>query len=588
MLHMVWNEAECKQAWSEGRHDFTTYLFEMMDYIGLSYEKWDHKQWLFQQPPGLTIVIGNSESEQWTKRCIEYCEKGNGLLAVGNSYGLQDLLGVATVESVNEGWIRWKDEPLVQGLQSSFHFFEAIGVNVLAADVQVWGTIVQRNGFTRPNPALTIRKIGKGYVALLAVNLMKTFYMIQHGIPVYRDGDPAPDGSAPLDEGFLKADDACVLDWQQDRNRTVEEGIPYYLHPVVDEWRIVWMRILHELTGKLQLNLVQTWFWPSGLDGIGLISHDTDLNSAPHARSMLQRLKEAGIQSTWCIIMPGYEEKINQQIVLEGHEVALHYNAMGTEIPHSEWSEQHFNAQLAMLKEQFPNEDIVSNKNHYLRWEGDIQFYQWCERAGIGVDQSRGGTKQGNKGFLAGTCHPCLPVSATEQNRLISTLSVPTLAWDPPMENRCTAEEARVLLDRSIDVNGIGHFLFHPAAGMEHEDKVGKMLVELVHYGLQRGIEWWTSKQIGQWFHQRRQVQIKCLKKREGMREIMIESGSSIRSLTILLAGVTDKVKLHLVANDASLNGMRQVERFGCPYLEMILDIKEGKSILLLQDTDTA
>jgi hypothetical protein len=587
MLHIVWNETECKRAWSEGRHDFTTYFFEMMDYIGLSYEKWDHKQWLLQRPSGLTIVIGSTESEQWARGCIDYCEQGNGLLAVGNMYGLQDLLGVTTLEPVNEGWIRWDDAPLAQGLQSSFHFFEAIGMKVSAADVQAWGVTVQRNGLTRPDPAFTIRKVGKGYAALLTVNLMKTFYMIQHGVPVYRDGYPAPDGSAPLDEGFLKADDACVLDWQQDRNHLAQGEVPFYLHPVVDEWRILWIRVLHMLAGKLQFNLAQTWFWPDGLDGIGLISHDTDLNSEPHARSMLQRLKDAGINSTWCIIMPGYEEEVNRQIVMEGHEVALHYNAMGTDIPQSGWSEQHFNAQLAMLKEQFPDQEIVSNKNHYLRWEGDVQFYQWCERAGIGVDQSRGGTKRGNKGFLAGTCHPYLPVSATEQNRLLSTLSVPTLAWDPPMENRCTAEEARALLERSIAVNGIGHFLFHPAAGIEDEDRVGRMLVELVHYGVQRGIAWWTSKQIGQWFHLRRQVRIKGLNKREGVLEVIIESGSPVRSLAILLADVTDKVKLHPAANDASLIGLRQVERFGCRYLEVNLDIKEGKSILFLEDTDT-
>lgn len=51
--------------------------------------------------------------------------------------------------------------------------------------------------------------------------------------------------------------------------------------------------------------------------------------------------------------------------------------------------------------------------------------------------------KQRNKGFLAGTYHPYVPVENTsEGNRPFEVLSLPTLSWDPPIPSRCKFEDA--------------------------------------------------------------------------------------------------------------------------------------------------
>ena len=433
---MIWNAEEKERRNKEGRSSYSHYLFEILDYLGVSYMPWDHADWINIRPAGTTIVIGGTIHEQWLGACQDYVQSGNSLLAIGDGYGLEGLLGIKISGRIHEGWIQWGDACVAEGLKSSFHFFGARSFECADADLQRYGTFMRRNGERSTVPALTICQRGQGLAAMLNFDLMKTFCLIQQGLPVVIDGPAAPDGSGAIDEGILKTDDGSVLDWVRDRDAV--DQVPFYLHPILDEIRCILNRLLVSLERNAGGRLVQKWFWPKGLNGIGHISHDTDGNDAELAETMLDWLKRADVRSTWCIIMPGYEQAVNDRIVNEGHEVALHYNALESEIEQSCWSEEHFRIQLKMLQEQFPEHAIVSNKNHYLRWEGDVQFYQWCERVGIKVEQSKGGTKRGNKGFLAGTCHPYVPMSnAYENNRSLDVISLPTLAWDPPDEDRC-------------------------------------------------------------------------------------------------------------------------------------------------------
>ncbi|TMV49590.1 hypothetical protein FE783_13910 [Paenibacillus mesophilus] len=577
MIHVVWSETECGRDRQEGRNCYREVLFGELDYLGLTYTKWSPDAWARKQPPGLTIVIAAIDDSGWNAICESYCTQGNSILAVGDSSGLQELLGVSSLGTVKEGWVEWGAAPLADGLRSSFHFFEAVRLKVQRDDVQTWGRLLERNGKRMDYPALATRRVGGGYAAWLALDMMKTSQLIRQGIPVVRDGPPAPDGSGAIDEGILKTDDSTVLDWEKDREALEPGGVPFYLHPIVDEWRELFMRVVHMLLRNMDLPFSQVWFWPEGMPAVGHISHDTDRNIPRQAAATLDSLQRAGVRSTWCIIMPGYDAAINERIVADGHEVALHYNALGTEIPQSGWSERDFRTQLAMLQEQFPGEEIVTNKNHYLRWEGDVQFLHWCARAGIVLEQSKGGTKQGNKGFLHGTCHPYTSIDgAGADNRVLRTISLPTLSWDPPAPLRCTAEEAYALTDRCLDVNGVVHFLFHPYMVAEENGKVSNMLAELVRYGRDRGMEWWTGKELLSWYVARQSIQVTS-EKLEGKRvRLNIVSSDAVRGLTVLVAlqTYTNAEADH----GASVRRIRPVKRFGCSYVELLLDVQAGET----------
>ncbi|KRE36491.1 hypothetical protein [Paenibacillus sp. Soil724D2] len=578
MIHVVWNEQQAEKSWQQGRNDYTPYMFEILNYLGIVFSKWTPNSWMEHQPGGITIVVGLDDRSEWPSIFKQYCENGNSVLTIGSSFGLHDVLGLNKPEGkkIQEGWIQWNDCKLAESLRSSFHFFGASLVEP-CPDTEALGSLIRRNGEVSLFPAFTMRPYASSYAAMICFDIAKSFCMIQQGISVEKDGLPASDGTASVDDDILKTDDGSVLDWLHDRDKADPMSAAFFMYPIVDEMRIFFIRTLHLLHEKMGEAMVHSWFWPEGIDGIGHISHDSDGNSIDAAELMLEKLLEADIHSTWCVIMPGYPQSVYEKMIEAGHEIALHYNALSTE-ENSLWDEEHFNLQLDRLNQQLKNRvSIKTNKNHYLRWEGDIQFYQWCERAGIAVEQSKGGTKQGNKGFLAGTCHPYIPVSnALERNRLMQVFSLPTLAWDPPTALRCTLKEAQSIIELSAHVNGVVHFLFHPAALVNEE--VGPALVDLVNYGRMQGLHWWTSKQLFRWLQIKRGIDVSVQPGTNEGKQLYISAQHPCKGLTVLITQLPSK--MGIPSNNGTIRSIRFKQRFGLSFHEIILDVRQGNTII--------
>ena len=211
----------------------------------------------------------------------------------------------------------------------------------------------------------------------------------QGGGPVVQDGIPAPDGTGAVDEGILKADDRCELDWNEDRSMT-ETGMPYFDTPYADWWREVIVRQLMEEADALGLSLPFLDYWPEGVHQVAMISHDSDFNVEEAARTTLSVLQNNGVRSTWCMIEPGYSPSLYKEIRATGHELAFHFNALEQE--NGIWSAEEFTRQLNVIRST-SGSPIVSNKNHYTRFEGWGELYEWCELNGIEADQTRGRAK---------------------------------------------------------------------------------------------------------------------------------------------------------------------------------------------------
>src|SRR6185369_10663198 len=149
-------------------------------------------------------------------------------------------------------------------------------------------------------------------------------------------------------------------------------GLSIFIQPIVDLWRETLLRGIFHLASSANVSLPVLWYWPRGLTAIGHLSHDTDGNDPKLAQVLLDTLAACEVKSTWCVILPGYGSDAMAKIKSAGHEYATHFDTM---TPGHEFSEAQFDRQFRELKKLFADEQPVTNKNHYLRWEGDMQLW---------------------------------------------------------------------------------------------------------------------------------------------------------------------------------------------------------------------
>ena len=110
-----------------------------------------------------------------------------------------------------------QDHPVTAGLRSSLHVFGGYAVKASAAT-----SLAELESGTQgaKGSAIVENRFGKGRAILLAPDLIFSIVHIQQGMPVFQDAKPAPDGSAPFNDGALKAEGGFVLDWQRDRDQS--------------------------------------------------------------------------------------------------------------------------------------------------------------------------------------------------------------------------------------------------------------------------------------------------------------------------------------------------------------------------------
>lgn len=476
---------------------------------------------------------------------------GAGVIGLGGSSGLDELFGVRPLAVEREGFatVASPEHAITADLRSSLHYFSARPAQAVTARRLL--AACDAGTASGPLALLTEKRYGRGPALYCGVDLAATVLQIQLGRPIYHDGLPAPDGTAPVDDGILKTDDGTVLDYERDRIAGPDNR--FFGEPIADEWRAILLKAIFHVCCNLARPepLPMLWYWPDGLDAIGHLSHDSDGNQVEHAWELLARVAELGISSTWCCMLDGYPPEVYEGIKRHGSEIALHYDAR-TGTPRTTWSEENFRAQLAWLKELSGTPDIVTNKNHYLRWEGLLEFFSWCERAGIEAEQSKGPSKSGNVGFIYGGCHPWVPFDRVA-GRFLNVLEVNLFTQDLVLTTPYSVGPH--LVDRTRAHYGVAHFLFHPA----HVFKPGiaQAMQDVVRYAQSQGMPWWTCRQINGWERARRSVRF--LYTQDGS-YILDAPGPLPRATLLQLGG-------------------RDVVRYGFGFRSRVVDLEAGSAV---------
>lgn len=488
---------------------------------------------------GILLTVGECKLTDDQRRAIaDFVSRGGGWVSVGGVCGMERVLGVeavlpayrswggATVSTIGEGYLVpavQDDHPITGHIDAPLHYFN--GTAARCAGATALATALDAHGRPTDRVLLTTHDHGSGRAIFVAPDVTGTVIRVQQGISIAWDGVPAPDGTAPITDGVLKSGDGAVLDWTFDRQPVPGvPGLSAFLRPVADRWRELLLRAIFHLATDLRVPLPLLWLYPRGLRAVAHLSHDTDGNDLAACRHLLDLVNAEGIRSTWCVIAPGPDRETLAAVRDAGHELAMHYDAVSEGLG---WGEDNFDTQWRTLCGLFGGDrSPVTNKNHYLRWEGDCEFFDWCHRRGVQLDQSKGASKSGEAGFNFGTCHPYFPV--TFGGRSIDVLELPTPTQD--LEVFIPAAFAQALLDATIKAHGIFHLLFHPAHTIK--PAVAAAMTAAIRLAKSHGLEWWTAAQLNAWERARRRIRWSAYD--PGRRSVRVDTPTPLLDATTL------------------------------------------------------
>lgn len=476
-------------------------LIERLQYWGLPFSRVQVHE-LLEALPQLKVLVTVGESLVGVLPDLSsWLETGGTWVAVGGTAGMPGLLGVEPVPPafsswgggvgmLGEGWMHVSQpHPVTGHITIPLHYFNGAAMR-LTGRAEVLAVAESRGSVGTERPAVVLSRHGKGRALLIAPDLPGTVVRIRQGIAVTRDGVPAPDGTAPICDGVLKSDDGAVLDWERDRQPSADApGLKCFLTPIADQWEELLVRAVLWGAAEAGCELPVLWFYPRNLPAVAVLSHDSDGNDPSRAKVMMDILAQHSIRSTWCLLAPGYPKDVIDALRQAGHELAMHFDAMSEGRP---WSQDEFARQHRAIIELIGSQPCT-NKNHFLRWEGDTDFYEWCHEHGVRMDQSKGASKTGEAGFNFGTCHLYRPVR--RDGSVIDVWEMPTPTQDLVVFAPAVLGDA--LREAVRRAHGIYHLLFHPA----HIETTGvaDALRGALLGAVGAGLEWWTAAEVLEW-----------------------------------------------------------------------------------------
>jgi len=515
-----------------GINVFEAFVEEVLAHAGVPYERIDRIHDIAATNPDILIAACVEEDQASADILWSYAEQGGTVISYGGLRTLAAKLGCCEQREIPVGYASFGGTTLrfLNGVPWEPGPSSAESVAVMI------GSVLRDKPDGEPSGAALLRfKVGKGGIERWAVNIPDTIVRFQQGSgPVLSDGVPARDGTGAVDEGILKADDRVALDWEYDRLST-ETGAPYFAYPYADLWKEQLIGHVLRCATDRGFTLPFLGLWPEGVPAVAMISHDSDLNIDESAETTLRVLKECGIRSTWCMIEPGFSKHIYELAMQDGHEIAFHYNALDAQ--GGKWSQEEFNRQYQWLKDATGLEKAASNKNHYTRFEGWGELFEWCEDQGIEAEQTRGPSKKGNIGFLFGTCHPYFPIAWFDQgNRSYNVLEISFLTQDLDHWNLADSSVAVPFLEQVKRVEGVAHFLFHQVH-IHQQPAVTEALRKVVSEARKRGFAFWTSQQINNWERARRQVRITGIQTNG---DVEVEGAEALKGAVVFVPSAPD------------------------------------------------
>ncbi|MFX4273507.1 hypothetical protein ACQBAR_01785 [Propionibacteriaceae bacterium Y1685] len=591
LVDLVVDPDTTRTAHAAGRHAWALQAHEVLEHVRIPYRTLDRPtpsatsrvQLIAAGTPTATEL---SELETWVR-------EGGTLIVADAQPAWAELAGVDHGPATN-GLVEFTPHPDWTHLPA--HALRAVaGVGLTpVGDTETLAHWSGHAGIDQAGvdhgAAITSRTLDAGRVITFGVGLWETLVRIVQGSPVHTDGAPASDGSAPIDEGILKAEDGMALSLEEDRRVPTghpapsvpydytwppPQAAPIFDLPQADLWWSALVQLIWAGLDRAQSPHGWLHYWPAGVPAMAHMSHDSDGNRDEEGQAAIDAFAAAGVRATWCQVFRdnGYSPHIYEQLDRAGHEHALHYNAMG-DFDIAQWGWPQMRAQYAWAQAITGNEHIVSNKNHYTRWEGWTEFYVWCEKLGIKIDESRGPSKIGSVGFPFGTAHLSFPMGDVDvANRRMDVINLPLHTQDLNWAGHISCRD--VIIDQALEVHGVAHFLYHGPHLLKPLTR--DSCPELADIARAKGMLWWTAGEINNWERARRQVTI-AVTGVDGGWEVELSSTAPLADAGVVvhLPGAVDPS-----CDDAAI---AEVTRHGRTFHELTVTIGKGATRLQVRN----
>lgn len=560
-----------------GHHPRSAYVLEILEHAGIPYTRVDAASLPEALETLKVLILPHHEvTTPEMGRLYGFVTAGGALIGLGGTSGLDDLFGVRTQTGTHEAFLEVThiDHPLVRDLHSSLHVWDA--VTARAAGAGVLANLCDSEG-KRIGVGVSVYRLQRGFSIFCAADLPWCILHMLQGKPVRQDGVPAPDGTAQVDDGILKCDDGIVLDWELDR--TTDTEAPFFLEAVGDELRAILLRSIFLGAHSIGVALPMLWYWPAQLEAVAHLSHDSDNNVLDRAFQLLENTRAIGVHSTWCIQYPGYTPELYAAVAEYGSEICLHFDALSGKEP-NRWDYSDLVFQWEFLRREAGLDVITSNKNHYTRWEGFLEFFGWLEKVGIAHDQSKGPSKDGNTGHLYGSTHPWFPMDpdsgrhfdVLEVNFLTQDMVNPARHPDAPVDAYAPYAIAEPLVDRVRKHYGVAHYLFHPHHCLR--PGVPDAMADVIEYAWQQGLPWWTAREINAWERSRRGLTFGDV----GSSAASIHVGATLEDASLLVLNARDQERqIHV---DGKPVPTRIVDRYGFRFHAVTHTLAAGEHVM--------
>lgn len=561
--------------WPAGRRNFAGfYIEEMLGHAGLFFDVLEKAELPSKVNRHRLAILPwqMALSSDQRHALTQFVSSGGCLLGIGGTSGLNDVFGCTAGEELTSGHIR---------RCASAHAATA----TLEVPTRVFGgrRLIRKNG----NPlavvviqgdesgsfdALIENRFGRGSAMAIGPDIVWSVLHMQQGsavVPGEVDGIVDVEKGAALDScedrQRFDGDQLSILEKRTWDDSPDDPRLACF-EPMADNLRELLIRAVLWMCREQDIVLPMLWYWPGGLDAVAHMSHDTESNVQAQADRLFAVVNQLQLQTTWCVRYPGgYEKRFYPRLLEQGCEIALHFDSQ-TRKEHTTWSLDDLRFQYEWLCREAGIERIVANKNHYLRWEGRLEFYRWCRDVGIELDETKGPNYAAMNGFPFGGCHPWFPADDAQPGApVLDVLEVNLMTQD--LVFRCPPPFARIFVDKVLERYGVAHFLFHPTN--IHLPGVEPALREIVAYSQSKGIEWWPAERINAWERARRGVQ--C---RAGDGVFAFPTDSDLDNASLLFLNVAGKGMDMKLGVSHGASQTKSIKRYGFSFASTTAGLK--------------